>query len=453
MVSGAQALGGLVFTAYKSLQIFKGWDPKNMTRTGELTHTVAAQLEMATIPRSMHLHPDAVLESTDFATRARRNAITSKALALGSEKSESMVDAMLPDAQRPMSWKDRAVNLKNSAKNKVKGWGQAIQAKSRFNVTETILRGVCVGFSATMLVLACITAGQLWVDQSPVERILGVINLLVQTVNLIIEVATIFKAVPGWIGIAMLVVGILLPYLITWFFGDPKADTPSVVAWYNSNWTAFLSSTPEEPLPRYEYKAEVDKLTPGQDTTIAIICKPREKLLENGFTILTDISARFTASATDTNSLFNSRATPISEALSTSGDLQPGECSIVRPESLQQKLKRQDGKDEPAFLANIIYAGTSPVIKTYELGIQVNNDGLAADQPRSSIRLAAGEQLVLKMRGVIASAGERPADDKVDYKTDVPPWRKYQLRIVETYSDDKGEPQGIMEAVIDLEKV
>ncbi|KAL7946860.1 hypothetical protein V8C42DRAFT_364147 [Trichoderma barbatum] len=456
VASALQAFGGLVFSTYKSVQLAKGWDPGNVSKVGELTHSASLNLEMAVVSRSMHMHPDIVLEQTDFAKRARRNAVASRDLALGTKKARSIQAAMLPDSVKPKLWKDRIISFKDSAKSRIKGWGQAIKARCKFNMTETFLRGFSAAMSLTMLVLSCITAAQLWADQELGERFMAVFNLVVQFANLIVEAAVLLFAVPVYIGLAILLISTLVQVLFSIFY-TPKAPKARIQKWWESNKpksNGFFDRLPEDPSSTLQYSINQTKVIPGADTSLIITGSKRAQDPETGHKRLRSISVRYSAAQSATAKfLFDTKKQALAEVISSSADPAPGESCIILPPSLQTVFKTESALEKSVYPCGLAPIGTGISSQSYDLGVEVDPTAVADKTPLPSISLASGEQLVFKIRGVIAQPAPKNEADKTDYSKSTPPWKKFEVRITETYADEMDEITGHHEVVFEIEKI
>jgi hypothetical protein len=153
------------------------------------------------------------------------------------------------------------------------------------------------------------------------------------------------------------------------------------------------------------------------------------------------------------SSLFDKKKQKMKDETDQAQDPQPGSCTVVLPASLQATRKNATGTDKRAFVAGMTSIATITKVKTFDLEIDVDADDLPAEQALPSISLLAAEQIVFKLRDVIALPVAKDEKDKTDYSRSIPPWRKYELRIVESYADDNNEPQGVLESVIALEKL
>ncbi|KAK1566175.1 uncharacterized protein LY79DRAFT_708171 [Colletotrichum navitas] len=175
------AFGNLAFTTYKAYETFKGKGVKAAQKLAESNAVIARNLEMSVMEVSMATHPDVVLETTDLANRTRRNAISSKDMALGTNKSRNVQATLAGEAgAAPEQVRDRIDSLSKSAKAAAKGSEQVVKTKLKFSTTEYAIRGFACAMSLAMLIIACIAGSQAWEEMGLVERIQTVLALVIQ---------------------------------------------------------------------------------------------------------------------------------------------------------------------------------------------------------------------------------------------------------------------------------
>ncbi|KAH9222611.1 hypothetical protein DL95DRAFT_380942 [Leptodontidium sp. 2 PMI_412] len=137
VIGSFQAFGNLAFTTYKAYETFKGKGAKTAQKLVESNAVIARKMEMSVMEISMATHPDIVLDTTDLANRTRRNAISSKDMALGTNKSRNVQAALAGEAgAAPEQVRDRVESLSKSGKAAVKGQEQAVKTKLKFSTQE-----------------------------------------------------------------------------------------------------------------------------------------------------------------------------------------------------------------------------------------------------------------------------------------------------------------------------
>jgi hypothetical protein len=210
VIGGLQAFGNLAFTACKAYETYKGQGAMTAQKVVESNAVVARNLELSVMEISMATHPDVVLDTTDLANRCRRNAISSKNMAIGTNKSKNVQSALAGEAgAAPKLVRDR---LETMVKPKV----SSVAAKPpRFSTTEYVIRGFACAMSLAILVIACIAAAESWAEMGLVERIQTVLTLVIQACQLIVEILVLICAVPFWVGLAIAAIGWLLSYVVT----------------------------------------------------------------------------------------------------------------------------------------------------------------------------------------------------------------------------------------------
>jgi hypothetical protein len=376
-------------------------------------------------------------------------------MAIGTNKSKNVQSALAGEAgAAPKLVRDR---LETMVKPKV----SSVAAKPpRFSTTEYVIRGFACAMSLAILIIACIAAAESWEEMGLVERIQTVLTLVIQACQLIVEILVLVCAVPFWVGLAIAAIGWLLSYVVTLIWGAPEPPTERLTSWWKTNepkvMGGFFHRLPAEPECLLEYTMNMEKATVSSDATLVITGNLANRSMDSQFDRLTAINVYFSASPEPgTAVLFNAKAQPLADLISETPDPGPGKCSIVLPPALTKVYK---AKPEEAgllvFPAQIGPVGTSLTTSRYELGIEVDNTAREKDAPLPAITFEKGEQIVFKLRGVIAAHALPDAADKTDYskgKT-LPPWKTYTIKVVESYADAKDEVQGTAEVEIVIEK-
>lgn len=451
----------MAFTTYKAYETFKGKGVKTAQKLAESNAVIARNLEMSVMEISMATHPDVVLDTTDLANRTRRNAISSKDMALGTNKSRNVQAALAGEAgAAPEQVRDRVESLSKSAKAAEKGSGQAVKTKLKFSTTEYVIRGFACAMSLAMLIIACIAASQAWEEMGLVERIQTVLTLVIQACQLIVDILILICAVPGWVGLAIAAIGWLLSLVVTWIWGSPEPPPERLTKWWDANKPevegGFFQRIPAEPQCLLKYTMNTTKAAVGSDATLVVTGDPAGRSVDQQFDRLTSINVYFSAgTVAGTSVLFDTKAQPLADLLSKSSDPGPGECSIALPASLTKVYKaKPEDAGRPIFPAQIGEIGTSLTTFRYDLGIEVDNAARAGDAPLPAIAFDKGEQIVFKLRGVVAPHALPDATDKTDYSKSktAAPWKTYTIKVVESYADAKDEAQGTAEVEFVIEK-
>ncbi|KAF4339123.1 ubiA prenyltransferase family domain protein [Fusarium beomiforme] len=426
VLGSVQAFASLVFSTYKAFELFRGKEMQTARSLAESTALNARQLELSVMKISMTTHPDVVLDTTDLAQRTRRNAITSKDMALGTKRSRSVMSALAGE-DRTQDVPSKAETLSRSEKTAEKGWAQSL--KSKLNLT---LQKQRYAYSAVPCQRPC----------SSWRASHTLLSLTIQLCNLILDFAVIFCVVPADV-----------------IFGTPRPPPTRLEKWWKENNPendkGFFKRIPDKPKTLLDYSIDTTKFTVGSDSTLVITARANKRGMDSQFERLKSININFAASTVSgTGVLFNAKTQPRSDLLKHSADPGPGECSVYLPASLN-KIYQTDQHDtrRPMFPAQINQIGTSLTTFRYDLGVEVDDEGRAPDSPLLSIRLEEGEQIVFKMRGIIADQAKPDAKDKTDYSKTTPPWKKYTISVVETYLDANDEMQGVAETEFEIEKL
>lgn len=448
----------MAFTTYKAYETFKGKGAKTAQKLVESNAVIARNLEMSVMEISMATHPDIVLDTTDLANRTRRNAISSKDMALGTKKSKDIQTALAGEAgTAPERVRDRVESLSKSAKAAEKGSEQAVKTKLKFSTTEYRIRLFACAMSLCMLIVACIAASEAWEEMGLVERIQTVLTLVIQACQLIVDILILVCAVPGWVGLAIAAVGWLLSVVISWICGSPEPPPERLTKWWDANKPevkgGFFQRIPADPECLLKYTMNTTKVTVGKDETLVLTGDLAGRSVDPQFDRLTSINVFFSAgTVAGTSVLFGAK---LAELLSKSSDPDSGQCSIVLPASLTKVYKEKpEDKGLPIFPAQIGEIGTSLTTSRYDLGVTVENTARTENDPLSAITFDKGEQIVFKLRGVIAPHALPDATDKTDYSKSktAPPWKTSTIKVVESYANAKDEPQGTAEVEFVIEK-
>ncbi|KAH7413881.1 hypothetical protein DE146DRAFT_731458 [Phaeosphaeria sp. MPI-PUGE-AT-0046c] len=458
VIGSFQAFGNLAFTTYKAYETFKGKGVKTAQKVIESNAVIARNLEMSVMEISMATHPDIILETTDLANRTRRNAISSKDMALGTNRSRNVQAALAGEAgAAPEKVLDRADSMSKSGKAGKKS-EQAFKTKSKFSTTEYAIRGFACAMSLAMLIIACIAAAQAWEEMGLVERIQTVLTLVIQACQLIVDILILVCAVPGWVGLAIAAIGWLLSLIVTWIWGRPEPPPERLTKWWTANQPGaaggFFERLPAEPKCLLDYTLNTTSATVGKDATLVITGNFADRGVDSQFDRLTAINVYFSSSTVNgTSVLFDAKAQRLEALLSKSSDPAPGQCSMAIPASLTTVYKaKPEDAGRPVYPAQIGEIGTSPTTFRYDLGIEVDNTARTETDPLPAITFNKGEQIVFKLRGVIAAHALPDASDKTDYSKSTPPWKKYTIQVVESYADAKDELQGTSEVELTIEK-
>lgn len=421
----------------------------------ESNAVIARNLEMSVMKISMASHPNVVLDTTDLANRCRRNAVSSKNMALGTNKSRNVQAALAGEAgAAPVPV------VRNGVERMGEPRALVVTKPPRFSTTEYVIRGFACAMALAILIIACIAAAETWEDMGLVERIQTVLTLVIQACQLIVEVLVMICTVPFWVGLAIAAIGMLLSYIVTWIWGAPEPPTARLTKWWETNKPdasgGFFQRIPAEPQCLLEYTMKTDQATLGSDTTLVITGDLANRSVDPQFDRLTSINVYFSASTVaGTSALFDAKAQPLADLISKSSDPSPGECSITLPQALTKLYKaKPEDAGVPVFPAQIGEIGTSPSTFRYDLGIEVDNTARAQNDALPAITFDKGEQIVFKLRGVIAAHALPDANDKTDYSKaeTLPPWKMYTIKVVESYADAKDEVQGTAEVDLVVEK-
>ena len=233
------------------------------------------------------------------------------------------------------------------------------------------------------------------------------------------------------VGRALVVIGVIVSFVIGKIMGEPKPPKQPITKWFENKGDKYLASIPDPPPTRLQYQLTPEAASSGSDVSMVVRGKYRQG--DNGLGTLDRISVRFTSANTDSNVLFKAKGefkvSPSQQLLA------PQECNIKVPAALVNKT-RSGISEESVSKIRVWRMGLA--MKSREVLEQL---GEMDEMPKLAVAEAENneneEEIAFTVRGVIACA-VKPADYKEGANNVVvPEWRKYTIRVSETYVDEQ----------------
>ena len=432
-----QALGNTVLASYKIWQMYDV--VKGLPLDAASVAGIAIN-EEATNAVAM-MHPDVIMNESNSAAQlqAGSNALHAAAEAQIGAQPHNVSEALLPPG--PVSWKQKLAKFKTAVKDKAgKFWNKAKNPRPQFSTPEMWIRGTLCALGLVLLIISAWVLYDLFQNEnvSGLEKALAIWNITIQALCLVVDVLALFYAIPCWIGIALVVIGVVVSFIIGKIMGEPKPPKQPITKWFEEKGDKYLASIPDPPLTRLQYQLTPEAAPSGSDISLAVRGKYRQG--DNGLGTLNRISARFTSANTDSIVLFKAKGefkvSPSQQSLA------PQECNIKLPAALADKTR--SGISEESVSK----------IRAWRMGVAIKSrDELQLRETDEMPQLAVAEannsekeeEISFTVRGVIAGA-VKPADYKEEASKEVvPEWRKYTIRVSETYVDKEGEPIEVLE--------
>jgi hypothetical protein len=362
----------------------------------------------------------------------------------GVRKLSNPQDIELPE---PVRLKDRIEagwnRVKQSAKTRLRNfWQKAKTPKLQYSIPEAYMRGFLVLLSFVLIVLSAIAAYRLLQDPTAtgIEKFLAIWNIFIQVLSLILDILCFMYAIPCYVGIAIVLIGAIVAFIVSKIMGEPKPPKQPMQSWWEEKGEEFFKERiPEIPELRLKYSVTPAEAAPMSDQTLVI--RGKRGTSDNGLQRLSRIAIRFTSHKSDATALFQASGT--FQKAARSSDLLPQQQGrYAMPSHLQGRLNYD------------IAENSVSAIRTWDAIFAVKSQqelGLKHEDPVAVMDFNDTDEIVFTVRGVIADAIQ-PKDAKTPEKGDVPQWRKCQIRITEAYVEEDGSPGDILEEVLDFTK-
>ncbi|KAF2497346.1 hypothetical protein BU16DRAFT_525041 [Lophium mytilinum] len=430
VATGLQALGGLAFNAYRSVQLFKfGFEgpPKGASSAlvQEAEHAAAGVFEDEVKRRQSWLNPQNEKLAGNSVLQ-KSSATAPMKLAEDTSKAASVNEQVLP--KKPSKW----VTIKG-------------KFKMQFGVLETSLRAFACAIAIVLIVVSIISTIQSWNDKGPLEKWMAVIGIIISIVSTLFEIAALFCAVSPYLTVGIIVIGLI--FQVVCYFTQKKKepeDTPAQT-WYKNTWTPFKELLPTPPATRFKWTVTPEGGKVGDETTISVVgtaAAPVPNTLKN----LSKIDFNFTISGTDGAGLLNtSSLTQVTTA-------SPGtnEATVIFPESYASYTTH----------SILDTSASQSKLRTYTASFGLRDAGQlwAQDQYKNNMPflekwLATGTEIKFVFRAKVNKRMRRPEGAKNEDAGVVPAWGKYRFTVQEHYTDDTGSvPEQIVEEELVFEK-
>lgn len=427
--TGLQTIGGLVFNAYRSVQLFKhGFKgPPKGASTGliqEAEHAAADNFEKAVKRRQSWMNPQNRSMAENPILQKRR-ATAPMRLAENTSKSASVNEQILPKKQ---------------------GMWKSIQGKMQFDALETSIRGFAIAVTVVLITTSIISAIQNWGDKSPLEKWMTVIGIIIQIVSVIIEIAVLFTVVSPFLTVGIIVIGLI--YQLVCFFTQAKKepeDTPAQT-WYKNVWPKVQASLPALPPTRFKWSVTPEGAKVGDDQTIEVIGKATEPTADTAKN-LSKIQLTFTVSVSDGAGLLNSTSMTQVSGSSVGTD----QVSVVFPDTFASYTTASisDTRVSATSLTQITAS-----IKLQDAGKLYSQPIYKDNMPFLDKSLATGTEIRFLLRGKVNRRMRKPEGAKSEDADIVPAWGKYYFKVEEQYTDDTGSvPEQVVEDELVFKKL
>jgi hypothetical protein len=451
------AFGGVVPTTISALQLWRGThlrEPAPGVNPGAVADAHAANAEREIGRRASQAHPENVALDLDRYQAQRRNAFRIKTLG-GLERNPKTVMEYFVSSKLPQNWKTRVQNYMADKMQEFKDGWTASKARIKQNITVTGFSGLMAAASVVLLVVACIQTAELFKDpnSSSAQKAVAVLGLVFQFIGVILEIVSIFRAVPGWISVGVLVVGLVLSIIAVSLLKAPDPPKTPLQTWWENKGKDFVASKlPSPPKARFAWSATPTKVKSGDDTTIVVKGK-QEKVAALSSDLedldsrnLSRIEVEFTTKKDDSTTLFDTTDNE-TFATATGTDLAINQCKITFPDSVSGRI-----------WSSVVPENTTTV-KRYSATIQLRDradmvPALAQKDSLPFIDVGEGNEVWFQLRGKIAKRETEPSKEKVvgGENGQIATWKRYQLLVKETYANQYNEPVFVTEETIDLEK-